>query len=259
VGTVWQLVEFTRNGRTTAVPAEFDWDLRIYGNGKYSAQACNYAGGHARLDGRHLLLDGGPETDMACSEIGGAIQAVFVDLIAAGPQLEWSINQQRLMLRQPSGDALVYQVRDSIYPAPARVIIAGDHDGRQYRVAVTGSGDQSRLYLEVRPAQWAQWAGSGMPATLIRPWSGAQTLLFHRVGDATLVAGMVPTDAVRVRHTSAAHGAHSELPLYPVEGVAWKVFAGLVRIHTDFSAITAYDDHGRIVASWSVPAWERNR
>jgi heat shock protein HslJ len=259
VGTEWQLVEFTRTGRTTPVPADYDWVLRFDRNGTYSGQACNYIHGHARLDGRHLALDGGPETDMGCSEIGGDIQAAFVDLIAAEPQVEWNIDQQRLVLRRPGGDALVYQVRDSIYPTPAQVIIAGEHDGRQYRVAVTGSGDQSRLYLEVRPARWAQWAGSGMLATLIRPWSGARTLLFHRVGDATLVAGAVPGDAVRVRHTSAAHGAHSELPLYLVQGLDWKVFAGLVPTHTDNSAITAYDDHGRIVASWSTPGWERNR
>jgi heat shock protein HslJ len=259
VGTEWQLVEFTRNGSTTAVPADIDSVLQFYGNGKYFAHACNYIHGRARPDGRHLALDGGPETDRGCSEIEGDMQAAFLDLIAAGPQLEWNIDQQRLVLRRPGGDAMVYQVRDSIYPTAAQVIIAGEHDGRQYRVAVTGSGDQSQLYIEVRPARWAQWAGRGMPATVIRPWSGARTLLVHRVGDATLVAGVVPADAVRVRHTSAARGAHSELPLYPVSGVGWKVFAGLVATHTDNSAITAYDDHGRIVASWSAPVWERNR
>jgi hypothetical protein len=64
VGTEWQLVEFTRDGRTTAVPDELDSGLLFDGKGNYFLGACQGTSGNAVLDDRMVKLEG--STPLLC-------------------------------------------------------------------------------------------------------------------------------------------------------------------------------------------------
>ena len=258
VGTDWVLVEVTRDGHTTTVPAEIDSDLLFDGKGHYSAKACNGGGGEAVLDGQRLYVRGGGETERSCSGLDAEIyDAVFGDRV--GPrfgvmnsgQVEWSIEQQRLVLRAANGDTLVYQVRDPIYPTrSATTIIAGEHAGIQYRVALSKFDDgRDRVVLEVR-RPGARWGVDGMAAPT---GSGPMdSFVLIPLGDEDIVAGAVPSSAVRVVYRDPALTGGIELQIYPAEGVDWSVFAGFVphtgRKITAPDTITAYDAAGRVVA-----------
>jgi len=168
-------------------------------------------------------------------------------------QVEWSIEQQRLVLRAANGDTLVYQVRDPIYPTrSATTITAGEHAGIQYRVALSKFDDgRDRVVLEARPGPGVRWDVNGMAP----PIGGGpmDSFLFSPLGDEDLVAGVVPSSAVRVVYRDPALAGGTELQLYRVEGADWKVFAGFVahtgRKITAPYTITAYDADGQIVAT----------
>jgi heat shock protein HslJ len=265
-GTDWVLVEFTVDGRTTAVPAEIDSDLQFDGQGHFGARACNWGGGEAVLDGQQLRVRGGPDTDIGCSDREAEIQdAVFGVMgsgqpcgepicIRAGPPsvaVSWRIAQHRLMLRAAGGDSLVYQVRDPIYPTQyATTIIAGVRAGIRYRVALSKFDDgRTEVVLETR-SPGEHWDVSGMPPRVVGPMD---SYLLSPLGDEDMVAGVVPSSAVRVIYRDPALPGGIKLKLYDVEGARWKVFAGFVP-HTDTKitapdTITAYDTHGQIVAA----------
>jgi len=258
VGTDWVLVELTRDGHTTTVPAEINSDLIFDGNGHFSAKACNGGGGEAVLDGQQLHVQGGIETEMSCSGIEAAIQdAVFGDRrvpplgVMGSGLVEWRIEQQRLVLRAASGDTLVYQVRDPIYPTqPSTTIVAGEHAGIQYRVAVGKFDDgRDRVVVEVRRPE-AHWGVSGMAVPIGN--APMDSFLFEPLGDEDLVAGAVPSSAVRVVYRDPALAGGVKLRIYDVEGAEWKVFAGFVphtgRKITAPDTITAYDADGQVVA-----------
>jgi len=260
-GTDWVLVEFTRHGQTTTVPAEIDSDLLFDGKGRFSAKACNTGGGEAVLDGQQLHVQGGIETEISCSDIYAEIQdAVFGDRrvpplgVMGSGDVAWSIEQQRLVLRAANGDTLVYRVRDPGYPTrDATTIVAGERAGIRYRVALGKFDDGGdRLVLEVRrPDPLARWGVDGMAV----PARGdpMDSFLLGWLGDEDIVAGIVPSSAVRVVYRDPALAGGVKLRIYDVEGADWKVFAGLVP-HTGTkitapNTITAYDADGQIVAS----------
>jgi heat shock protein HslJ len=258
VGTDWVLVEFTRDGHTTTVPADIDSDLLFDSGGHFSAKACNWGGGQAVLDGQQLHVQGGIETEMSCSGIDAAIEdAVFGDRrvpplgVMGSGDVAWSIEQQRLVLQATNGDTLVYQVRDPIYPTqPSTTIVAGEHGGIQYRVALSKFDDgRDRVVLELRRPE-SLWGVGGMAV----PTGHApmDSFLLEPLGDEDLVAGVVPSSAVRVVYRDPALAGGVKLRIYDVEGAEWKIFAGFVphtgRKITAPDTITAYDADGQIVA-----------
>jgi heat shock protein HslJ len=116
VGTAWQLVEYSRNGHTTRVPATVDSALRFDRTGRYFARACNLMYGEMLITDRFVDLEPGVSTLIACVRGARAeVQTAVVEAIASG-QLAWSIDYQRLELRQSNGDTLVYTVRDPSQP-----------------------------------------------------------------------------------------------------------------------------------------------
>jgi hypothetical protein len=254
IGTEWQLAEYVINGHTTIVPDEVDSVLRFDKWGRFSAHACQYSGGMAVLHGRQLELDRSPAmTANACGGVDGEVGSVVWGFIGPG-WLEWSINLRRLVLRNADGDALVYRVRDSIYPdRSARTIVAGERDGNQYRVAVgdSDSGELSVVILDVRPGPGTAWSGGDMLATPIGAGAGVETLLFHKVGDEHIVTGIAPAGVVRIVHHDRVSGADTELARYPVGGREWNIFVGFVPSHTNGSTISAYDAAGNLVVTWS--------
>jgi hypothetical protein len=249
VGTDWQLIEFTKNGHRTVVPDKLVSGLLFDGRGNYFLGACQGTSGKAVLDDRMVKLDGGLSTANACGGLEGEVGAAVHGFI--GLELDWSIDQQRLTLRAPGGDALVYRVRIPTPDPHTTVVIAGERDGHQYRVEVYGSGDRSGVELHVSADPWPGWRGGSMLATPIGAGVGVETLLFHEVGNAYLIAGVVPTGVVQVVHHGSANGSDTVVPVHPVDGHDWAVFAGFVPDHTDTSTITAYDADGQVVATWS--------
>jgi heat shock protein HslJ len=265
-GTDWVLVEFTVDGHTTTVPAEIDSDLQFDGKGHFSAKACNWGGGEAVLDGQQLHVRGGPDTDMGCSDSDAEIQDAVFGVMGSGPPCSepicirggppsaavyWSIAQHRLVLRAAGGDTLIYQVRDPIYPTrDATTIIAGERAGSRYRVALSKFDDgRTKVVLETR-APGEHWYVDGMPPRVAGPMD---SYLLSPLGDEDMVAGVVPSSAVRVIYRDPALTGGIKLKLYDVEGARWKVFAGFVP-HTGPNitapdTITAYDTHGQIVAT----------
>jgi heat shock protein HslJ len=266
VGTDWVLVEFTVAGHTTAVPAEIDSDLQFDGKGHWSAKACNMGGGEAVLDGQQLRLRGGAGTDMGCSDREAEVQEAVFGVLTnqretvdpetwaraqTGATVQWTIEQHRLVLRAAGGDSLVYQVRDPIYPTrDATTIVAGERAGFRYRVALSKFDDgRTRVVLETRgPGE--HWDVSGMAPRVAAPMD---SYLLSPLGDEDMVAGVVPSSAVRVLYRDPALTGGVKLKLYSVEGARWKVFAGFVA-HTGTKitasdTITAYDTHGQIVAT----------
>ena len=254
IGTEWQLAEFTINGRTTTVPDVIDSVLRFDKRGRFSAHACQYSGGTAVLRDRHLKMDlSSWMTANACGGLEGEVGSAVWGFIR--PEwLEWGIDQQRLVLRNPDGNSLAYRVRASIYPdQSARTITAGERGHFQYRVAVSGSdsGHLSGVVLDVRAGPGTGWGGGSMLATPIGAGAGAETLLFDKIGDEYIVTGVAPAGADRIVHHDPVSGADNELALYSVDGVDWSTFAGFVPSHTDTSTINAYDHAGEIVVTWS--------
>jgi heat shock protein HslJ len=244
VGTEWQLAEYTRNGSTTAVPEEMDSVLRFDGKGHYSGRACNWFGGDTTIADARFEIYARAGTDAGCDVLRGQVEDAVLGTLQGW--LAWSIQRQRLMVRAPNGDTLIYRVRDSIYPnRSARAIIVGERGGVPYRVAVT---DQRGLVVESRNGPpGTAWGDTGLAIDPIVLTPRLEIILWRQVGDAYIVAGVVPGSVVKVIHRDPATKAGTELDIYPVNGTSRQVFAGFVPTHSRDSTVTAYDADGEFV------------
>lgn len=246
-GTEWQLVEMILDGDTVAVSG-VDAVLRFDGEGEFSAQACNHQSGRAEIGARTLVLSGMFTTEMACTGLAGEIDRALGSLQET--DVDWAIDGDQLRLATADGTGLTYQVRAGIYPAAdARTVVSGEPDGAQFRLAVSGSGDDIGLRFESRAAPGKAWDTSWIAA----PDSGELpmwSLVGGDVADRRFVAGFVPADTTRAAHQVTAGSPASELTVYDIGDPRLAVVGGFVPEHSECSILLAYDDAGMVVAEW---------
>ena len=158
VGTEWQLVSYQNPGVAGRISVKTDSTIEFNGKGAFSAHACNYIGGGARIDGRTITFTPGMSTVMACLSEATTLER---QVKATGKGVvNWSIRKRILTLRNRDGHVPTYRVRPSIYPhLNARTIVPGDRAGGQFRLAVDGP----RMATTAWPSCWRHAA---LPGTL---------------------------------------------------------------------------------------------
>lgn len=246
-GTEWQLVEMILDDDTVAVGG-VDAMLRFDGEGEFSAQACNHQSGRAEIGARMLVLSGMSTTEMECTGLAGEIDRALGSLQET--DVDWKIDGDQLRLATADGTGLTYQVRAGIYPAAdARTVVSGEPDGAQFRLAVSGSGDDIGLGFESRAAPGQAWGTSWVAA----PDPGELPLWSLVGGDVAgqqFVAGFVPADTTRATHQAAAGSPASALTVYDIGDPKLAVIGGFVPEHSECSILLAYDHAGTVIAEW---------
>jgi heat shock protein HslJ len=70
-GTAWQLASYQDSVTAAPVRVKTDSTIAFSPSGRFSAHACNYIGGAARIDGHTITFGQGISTAMACKRGSG--------------------------------------------------------------------------------------------------------------------------------------------------------------------------------------------
>jgi heat shock protein HslJ len=244
--TEWQLAEFPRAGKQ--VRATVDSVLR-FGEGHYSTNVCNQVEGAVAVTVNTMRFSSGISTGMMCHGEPADVEKAF-HAVTRGAGVTWEIKGSRLWLRSARAGTLVYDVRDSIYPARnVHALVAGERNGWQYRLAAGTREGGGALVFEARPGPGHRWGvhATGAPSPGEKAlWS----LAGGGVGAEYLMAGFAPLDTTRVTHRVTRDAPEVELAIHRVEGSRWAYFGGFVAAHSVASTVTIYGAGGRVIETW---------
>jgi heat shock protein HslJ len=253
VGTEWQLASYQGPTSATPVTVTTDSTLEFSRAGGYSAHACNYIGGRAKIGEHTITFTPTASTGIGCSNADGALDRQ-VETIANGT-VSWSISGSSLALSKPGGYVLKYRVRPSIYPnLRARTIVTGDRDGGQFRLAVDGpTKDNDRLYLvfEERTAPGQPWGQSSIAAPGQKDCLADGVMGAGRLGGETFVAAWATPEVATVTSQAVAGAPSTQLTLYHVPGSSLRI-AGVwtSTFQASGSPVTFFDKNHNVIAAY---------
>jgi heat shock protein HslJ len=250
-GTEWQLASYESPGGDGPVAVKADSTLRFDGKGHFSAKACNYIGGDARIQDRRMTLGFGGSTDMACTGEAGTLEDQVLAL--ADGTVAWSIADGTLTL-QNGERVLTYRVRPSIYPdLDARTLVEGDRAGGRFRLAIGDSdgGGALSLVFEGRTGPGEAWGTSGVAAPGAGECLASTVLPPSELGKETLVAAWATPEVTRVTARAGKDAPETDLAFYAVPGSELRVAAGwLPSFRPSVDPVTFYGDGGAVIAGY---------
>jgi heat shock protein HslJ len=253
VGTEWQLVSYRSSGNTGQVAVKTDSTVEFNGKGQFTAHACNYIGGDATIDAQTVTFGALGSTLMACSGEPGSLERQ-VEATAKG-SVNWSIDASMLTLANPDGHVLTYRVRPSIYPdLNARTIVAGDRDGGQFRLAVSGpTKDNDHLYIvfEERSAPGERWGSGGVASPGPQDCLADSVLGIGSLGGQSFLATWATPEVAKVTTQATKDSPETPLKFYDVPDSTLRI-AGLwtPTFRPSVSPVTFYDKDGRVIAAY---------
>ncbi|HST65299.1 MAG TPA: META domain-containing protein, partial [Mycobacteriales bacterium] len=250
LGTAWQLASYQLPG-AAPVPVRADSTLAFSPKGTVSIHACNYIGGPAHVVGSRVGFGSAASTDMLCTGERGTLDQHILALLAGGAA-DWSIRDRTLTLTGRDGLVLTYRVRASIYPdLTARTLIAGDHAGGQYRLAITGPGGPLGLTIETRTAPGDDWGQAGVIAPGPKDCLANHVTAGGRLGGQAFLAAWATPEVARVTVRAKPGAPETTLPFLAVPGSTLRV-AGLwtAVFRPSVSPVTFYDRAGAVIAAY---------
>ena len=247
-GTEWQLAAYRDPG---AEPVEVTTDstLRFSKDGKFSAHACNYYGGSARVTGGEVAFADLGGTLKACSGEEAQLER-RVTATLQGTRT-WAISDRKLVIGG-DGRELTYRVRSSIYPdQDARTIVKGDRAGGQWRLSVSGTGERLWLGFESRTGPGEGWGQSGVASPGKGDCLAGNVMPAGVLGGQTFVTAWATPDVAKVTTRVDRTAPELTLAFYRVPGSTLRV-AGLwvTGFRPSGSAVTFYDRAGRVITAY---------
>jgi heat shock protein HslJ len=250
IGTVWQLASYQESATAAPVTVKTDSTLTFSANGRFSAHACNYLGGPARIEGHTITFGRWSTTLIGCTGEPAAVErAVGATVIGSA---DWSISDRTLTLTNRDGHILTYRVRPSIYPSlTARTIVTGTRAGGQFRLAVDGPADRPFLVFEERTAPGEAWGSAGVISPEPKDCLANHVLPAGQLGKETFVAAWATPDVARITTRASAGAPETPLSFYAVPGSTLRI-AGLWTTHfqPSKSPVTFYDRSGAVIAAY---------
>jgi hypothetical protein len=188
-----------------------------------------------------MRLAAGYTTLVGCGGDLGLIEQLFERLIEN--PLGWEIHGRRLTLT--SGRmTLAYVVRDPVYPNRwARTVVAGEHNGAQYRFAAGLQERQAIGVFEFRTRPGQGWAvGEEAAPEFSSMTARAETV----AAGLDLLHGFVPAEVRRVVIRTARGGRPGQLTLASTPDARWQTFAGVLPTLPHSTTVQALDGSGRV-------------
>ena len=226
-----------------------DSTLRFSKAGKFSAHACNYYGGTARVTGREIAFGDVAGTMKLCSGEENELER-RVSATLNGTRT-WAISGRQLVIGG-DGRELTYRVRASIYPdLEARTILKGDRAGGQWRLAVSGTGDRLWLGFESRTGPGEGFGQSGIVAPGKGDCLASHVMPAGVLGGQTFVTAWATPDVAKVTTRVDRTAPERTLTFYRVPGSTLRI-AGLwvTGFRPSGSAVTFYDRAGRVITAY---------
>jgi heat shock protein HslJ len=250
IGTAWQLASYQESAAAAPVTVKTDSTIGFSANGRFSAHACNYLGGAARIEGHTITFGRWSSTDIRCTgELAALERAVGATMAGSA---DWLIGARTLTLTNRDGHILTYRVRSSIYPSlTARTIVAGTRAGGQFRLAVDGPTDRPFLVFEERTAPGEAWGTAGVISPGPKDCLANHVLPAGQLGNETFLTAWATPEVAKVT-TRATDGApETPLAFYPAPGSTLRI-AGLWTTHfqPSKSPVTFYDRSGTVIAAY---------
>jgi heat shock protein HslJ len=249
VGTEWQLASY-RLPAEAPVAVRADSTLSFSAKGRFSAHACNYIRGAARVDAHEITFGQAASTAMACTGEPAVLeQKVSATLMGSA---DWSIRAGTLTLTGGDGHVLTYRVRPSIYPnLTARTILAGDRAGGNFRLAVDGPADRLFLVFEERTAPGEGWGTAGIAAPGPKDCLANHVMGAGQLGGQTFLAAWATPDVAKVTTQATKNAPEIALTFFTVPGSTLRI-AGLWtgRFRPSVSPVTFYNRSGTIIAAY---------
>jgi heat shock protein HslJ len=250
IGTAWQLASYQDSAAAARVTVKTDSTIAFSASGRFSAHACNYIGGAARIEGHTITFGRWSSTAMGCAgELAALERAVGATVTGSA---DWLIRGRTLTLTNRDGHILTYRVRPSIYPSlTARTIVAGTRAGGQFRLAVDGPADRPFLVFEERTGPGEGWGSAGVASPGPKDCLANHVLPAGQLGNQTFLAAWATPEVAKVT-TRATDGApETPLAFYPVPGSNLRI-AGLWTTHfqPSTSPVTFYDRSGTLLAAY---------
>jgi heat shock protein HslJ len=250
IGTQWQLASYQDPGSPSPVAVRIDSTLSFSAAGRFSAHACNYFGGSARIQAAAITFGPGASTAIGCggksAELEQKVEATLQGSAA------WSIRARLLTLTAADGHVLTYRVRPSVYPnLTARTILAGDRAGGRFRLAVDGPPDRPFLVFEEQTAPGEGWGTAGIASPEPGDCLADNVMGVGSLGGQTFLAAWATPDIAKVTTRAGEKGPETVLAFYRVPGSTLRIAGTWTKgFRPSKSPVTFYDRTGAVTAAY---------